>query len=158
MRRTFGKTLADLAEKDEKILLLVGDIGYGIFDDFRKKISERFINLGIAEQSMVGIGAGLALQGYTPFIYTITPFLIERAFEQIKLDVDEMKLNVKLVGYADYPEQGPTHSELDAKGLMDLLPNTKGFYPRNGNETRYMTEEMYKKGPAFMSLKSDPNF
>ena len=96
MRRKFGKILNNLAEKDKKIILLVGDIGYGIFDDFRKNHPKRFINLGICEQSLIGFAAGLALEGLKPWVYTITPFLIERPFEQIKLDVDQQKANVKL--------------------------------------------------------------
>ena len=85
MRRKFGKILNNLAKKDKKIILLVGDIGYGIFDDFRKEHPKRFINLGICEQSLIGFASGLALEGLKPWVYTITPFLIERPFEQIKV-------------------------------------------------------------------------
>ena len=110
MRRKFGKLINELAKKDEKIVLLVGDIGYGIFDDFRKDNPNRFFNLGICEQSLIGAASGMALEGLKPWVYTITPFLIERPFEQIKLDIDQQNVNVNLVGFADYPELGPTHS------------------------------------------------
>ena len=76
--------------------MLVGDIGYGIFDEFRKNHPKKFFNLGICEQSLIGVAAGMALEGLKPWVYTITPFLIERPFEQIKLDVNEQKTNVKL--------------------------------------------------------------
>ena len=99
MRRKFGKIINELATKDKKIFLIVGDIGYGIFDDFRKNHPKRFINLGICEQSLIGFAAGLSLEGYKPWVYTITPFLIERPFEQIKLDIDQQKANVNLVGF-----------------------------------------------------------
>ena len=106
MRRKFGKLINELAYKDKKIVLIVGDIGYGIFDDFRKNHPKRFFNLGICEQSIIGVASGMALDGLKPWVYTITPFLIERPFEQIKLDIDQQKANVKLVGFADYPKLG----------------------------------------------------
>ena len=77
----------------------------------------------------------MAIEGLKPWVYTITPFLIERPFEQIKLDIDQQKANVKLVGYADYPNLGPTHSELNGKKLMSLMKNIKSFFPRDSNET-----------------------
>ena len=119
MRRKFGKLINELAKKDKKIVLLVGDIGYGIFDDFRKDNPNRFFNLGICEQSLIGTASGMALEGLKPWVYTITPFLIERPFEQIKLDIDQQNVNVNLVGFADYPELGPTHSEKDGEKLIE---------------------------------------
>ena len=157
MRRKFGKVLNEIAKKDKKIILLVGDIGYGIFDDFRKENPKRFINMGICEQSLIGFASGLALEGFKPWVYTITPFLIERPFEQIKLDIDQQKVNVKLIGFADYPSLGPSHAELDAKKTMRLFKNIKSYFPKDGNETSLVVKQAYKKkGPAFISLKNDP--
>jgi transketolase len=154
MRKEFGKFMTELAEKDERVILVTGDIGYGIFDDFRKTYSDRFLNIGICEQSMISVAAGMSLEGLKPWVYTITPFLIERPFEQIKLDIDQQKANVKLVGYADYPNQGPTHRELDGEGLMRLLQNTRSFFPKSTEEARKAFEESYALvGPAFVSLK-----
>ena len=156
MRRKFGKIISDLAHKDDKIVLLVGDIGYGIFDDFRKNHPNRFFNLGICEQSLVGTAAGMALEGLKPWVYTITPFLIERPFEQIKLDINQQKANVNLVGFADYPSLGPTHSELNAKYLMKLFKNIKSFFPKDSRATEKAVISAYKmKSPSFISLKSD---
>ena len=135
MRRQFGKIISELADKDEKIYVLVGDIGYRVFDEFREKHPDRFINMGICEQSMIGVSAGMALEGLKPWVYTITPFLIERLFEQVKLDIDQQNVNVKLVGFADYPTLGPTHSELDGKRLMGLFNNISSFFPKDGKET-----------------------
>ena len=145
MRRKFGKVLNEIAKKDKKIILLVGDIGYGIFDDFRKENPKRFINMGICEQSLIGFASGLALEGFKPWVYTITPFLIERPFEQIKLDIDQQKANVKLVGFADYPSLGPSHAELNAKKLMKLFKNIKSFFPKDSIETEKATYKCYKK-------------
>ena len=157
MRRRFGKIITDLADRDESIIVLVGDIGYRVFDEFREKHPDRFINLGICEQSMIGVSAGMALEGLKPWVYTITPFLIERPFEQLKLDIDQQNVNVKLVGFADYPHLGPTHTELNGKEMMKLFTNITSFFPSDGEETKEMINQAYKKkGPTFISLKSDP--
>ena len=157
MRRTFGKIISELADMDEKIYVLVGDIGFRVFDEFRDKHPNRFINMGICEQSMIGVSAGMALEGLKPWVYTITPFLIERPFEQIKLDIDQQNVNVKLVGFADYPALGPTHTELNGKKLMQLFKNITSYFPKNGEETEKMTYQAYEReGPVFISLKSDP--
>tara|TARA_X000000368_G_C22980202_1_gene689551 strand:- start:146 stop:637 length:492 start_codon:yes stop_codon:yes gene_type:complete len=159
MRRKFGKIITELAKKDKKIILIVGDIGYGIFDEFRKEFPKRFFNLGICEQSIIGAAAGMSLEGLKPWVYTITPFLIERPFEQIKLDIDQQNVNVKLVGYADYPNLGPTHAELNAKKLMRLFKNIKSYYPKNSKETEKIVLNSYKKiGPHFIGLKADKEF
>ena len=156
MRRVFGKLINEIANKDNKVVLLVGDIGYGIFDDFRKNHKKRFFNLGICEQSLIGTASGMALEGLKPWVYTITPFLIERPFEQIKLDINQQKANVKLVGFADYPTLGPTHAELNAKKMMKLFNNIKSFYPKDSLETKKIVGKCYKiKGPTFISLKTD---
>ena len=158
MRRRFGKLINELARKDKKIVLLVGDIGYGIFDDFRKNNPKQFFNMGICEQSLIGVASGMALEGLKPWVYTITPFLIERPFEQVKLDIDQQNVNVNLVGFADYPELGPTHSEINGKKLMSLFKNIKSFFPKNSKETEKYVYQSYKNsGPNFISLKADKN-
>ncbi len=156
MRRKFGKLINTLAYKDKKIVLLVGDIGYGIFDDFRKEHPKKFFNMGICEQSLISTASGMALEGLKPWVYTITPFLIERPFEQIKLDIDQQNVNVNLVGFADYPSLGPSHSELNDKKLMSFFKNIKSYFPKSSNETELAVYKSYRnKGPNFISLKSD---
>ena len=156
MRRRFGKLINELAKKDDKIVLLVGDIGYGIFDEFRKTHPKKFFNLGICEQSLLGAASGMSLEGLKPWVYTITPFLIERPFEQLKLDINQQKVNVKLVGFADYPNLGPTHSETDAEIIMGLFKNIKSYFPNNSQDTEKAVYECYNnKGPNFISLKAD---
>ena len=156
MRRRFGKIINKLAKQDKKIVLIVGDIGYGIFDDFRKDNPDRFFNFGICEQSIIGCASGMSIEGLKPWVYTITPFLIERPFEQVKLDIDQQNVNVNLVGYADYPKQGPTHAELNGKKMMSLFKNIKSYFPKDSEETEKNIYESYKNlGPNFISLKSD---
>ena len=148
MRRRFGNIISQLAEKDEKLYVIVGDIGYRVFDEFRDKFPNRFINMGICEQSIISVASGMALEGLKPWIYTITPFLIERPFEQIKLDIDQQNVNVKLVGFADYPHLGPTHTELNGKEMMKLFTNITSFFPKDGEETQKMANKAYEKnGP-----------
>ena len=158
MRNRFGKIISKFADENDKIVILVGDIGYRVFDDFREKYPESFINMGICEQSMIGPASGMALEGLQPWVYTITPFLIERPFEQKKLDIDHQNVNVNLVGYSDYPNLGPTHTELNAEKTMELFNNIESFFPSDSDETEKMTYQAYERdGPSFISLKSDPN-
>jgi transketolase len=156
MRRRFGKIINELAKKDNKIVLLVGDIGYGIFDDFKKEHPKRFFNMGICEQSLIGVASGMALEGLKPWVYTITPFLIERPFEQIKLDIDQQNVNVKLVGFADYPTLGPSHQEMDGKKLMSLFKNIVSYFPSSSEDAEDVVYKCFKtNGPNFISFKTD---
>ena len=157
MRRRFGEVINQLADKDDKIIVIVADIGYRVFDEFREKYPNRFINMGICEQSIISAASGMALEGLKPWVYTITPFLIERPFEQVKLDIDQQNVNVNLVGFADYPSLGPTHTELDAKEMTKIFKNIKSFFPKDGDETEKNIIQAYEtKDPSFISLKSDP--
>lgn len=156
MRKQFAKTIVELAEHDDSIVLIYGDFGYGVIDGFRDAFPERCFNFGICEQAMISIAAGMALEGLKPYVYTITPFLIERPFEQVKLDIDQQCANVTLVGYADYPEQGPTHAELDAPYLMKMFKNIKSYFPTNALETHDALRQSYHTHmPSFISLKKD---
>ena len=157
MRRRFGEVISKLADEDEKIYVIVADIGYRVFDEFREKHPDRFINMGICEQSIISVASGMALEGLKPWVYTISPFLIERPFEQVKLDIDQQNVNVNLVGFADYPSLGPTHTELNAKKMMQLFRNIEAFFPKDGGETESVIMQAYRsESPSFISLKSDP--
>jgi len=155
MRNYFGKWITKQATLDDKIILLVGDIGFGIFDEFKRKFPDRYYNVGICEQSMVSMAAGLALAGMKPYVYTITPFLIERAFEQVKVDIDAMNLNVKLIGYADYPEQGITHREVLKPDILNkIFSNLKSYEPKSELHAGVVLDKSYQRGePTFISLK-----
>lgn len=156
MRREFGKIITKLAEEDKSIYLLSGDIGYDIFDEFRNKFPDRFLNLGICEQSIVSIASGMAIEGLKPYVYTITPFIIERALEQVKLDIEGQNVNVKLVGYADYPTLGATHAEIDARWSVSRFKNIISYFPTNTEETKTFVIESHKhERPSFISLKSN---
>jgi len=155
MRRAFGKTIVDIARKDPNIYLMTGDVVQEM-GDYRLLFPDRFYNFGLAEQSIISMAAGMASEGLRPVVYSITPFLLERPFEQIKIDIDEQRLPVMLVGYADYPLYGPTHRALDEQALCKMLKNTVSFFPRNAEETeRAMIEGYLLKKPCIICLKKD---
>ena len=156
MRYKFGKLLAEMIKKDPKIYVLCADIGFGVFDTLKAETPDHLINTGIAEQATIGMASGMAMEGYKPVVYTITPFLLERPYESIKLNVMQQKQNVKLVSYGDYPDLGPTHITSNLELLCEALkiPLLK---PKSVDETLSMTKDMFKhKNPIFMYLSKAP--
>ena len=112
-----------------------------------KKFPKRFYNCGIAEQNMVGLAAGLAIEGFIPVLYTITPFLTSRAFEQIRLDICYPKLKVIIVGTGaglSYSRLGPTHHSLEDLALMQSLPNLNVFCPGDSYELDNLLPNLIK--------------
>ena len=155
MRRAFGKTIVRLAEKDENIFLISGDVEQEM-EEFKDRFPDRYMNIGLCEQTMISMAGGMALEGMRPVVYSITPFLIERPFEQIKIDIDENNLPVMLVGQADYPTHGPTHKPLNPELLVSMLINTVGFFPRSLAETeKAMIDAYLMKKPSIISIKRD---
>jgi len=155
MRREFGKTIIELTQRDEKIILITGDVEHNM-DEFKRLFNKRFFDVGLCEQSMISLAAGMALEGFKPYVYSITPFILERPFEQVKLDIDQQNLNVKLIGYSDYPTAGPTHTELDGRGLSALFKNIQSYFPLTSEDTRKdLWESYWHKKPTFISLKRD---
>ena len=155
MRQAFGKTIVKLAEKDERLILLTGDVEQEM-DIFKEKFPDRFFNLGLCEQAITSMAAGLAIEGLRPVIYSITPFVIERPYEQVKVDIDEQNLPVMLIGYSDYPTHGPTHRPLNPERLATVFKNLQSHFPRNGAETeKAMIDAYLIKSPAMIYLKKD---
>ena len=155
MRVQFGKTLVKIAEKDPSVVLLIGDVEQEMAE-FKERWPDRFFNLGLCEQTIISMAAGMALEGLRPIVYSITPFLLERPFEQIKIDIDEQNLPVTLIGFSDYPTHGPTHRALNAEGLVALFKNIHGYFPSNSHETeKAMLDSHLMKSPAIICLKKD---
>lgn len=137
MRNAFADELAKLAKEDERVVLLSGDIGNKLFDSFKKNAPTRFYNCGVAEANMTGVAAGLAMLGYRPFIYSITPFVTVRCLEQIRIDICYHDLPVTIVGTGaglSYAELGPTHHSCDDIGLLRILPNMSVVCPCDSME------------------------
>lgn len=156
MRREFGRVITEIIRKDKRAYFLSLDVGFGIFDKLKEENPSHYINLGVTEQASVGVASGMALEGLKPYIYTITPFLLERPYEQIKLDIVEQNANVKLVGFWDYPKDGPTHITKDVGKLCDAL-GIPLYQPKNAAEAREMLLKAHEiPSPAFFSLTRNP--
>jgi transketolase len=160
-RETYAKTLEALAETDERIVAVVNDsVGSSKLVGFQKRFPDRLVNVGIAEQLMVGVGAGLANGGKTPFVSAAACFLTARAMEQIKADVAYSATNVKLCGISSgvaYGELGPTHHSIEDFAWLRLLPNLTIIAPSD----RWETAEAIKaaaatEGPFFLRLSRMP--
>ena len=126
MRNRFINDLIFAAEENEKIVLVVGDLGYGVVEPFAKKFPNRFFNSGVAEQNMMGFSAGLASEGYHVFVYSIANFPLFRCAEQIRNDVDYHKLPVTVVsvgGGLSYGNLGYSHHAVQDYSLVRSFPN-----------------------------------
>jgi transketolase len=139
MRNAFADEILKLAREDQRIVLLMGDIGNRLFDKYRAEFPDRFYNCGIAEANMVSMAAGLAGSGFRPVCYTITPFLTYRVMEQIRLDVCYHHQPVILVGTGaglSYASLGATHHSLEEMGMLRLLPDLVVACPGDEKELR----------------------
>ena len=144
MRKVFINTLIELARKDENIVLITPDMGFSVLEPFFEEFPKRAINCGIAEQNAISMAAGLALSGKKPYVYTIIPFLVERAFEQVKLDIAYMNTNVKLIGIGagfTYGAAGATHHATEDIALMRVLPNMTVCCPGDNNEAEQIIRQ-----------------
>jgi len=134
MRKEFSDTLYELAKKDKNIVVIVADISHGLFEKFRKKFPKRYFNIGICEPSIVNLAAGLNKVGLIPFVHTIAPFLIQRSYEQIKLDFGYQKLNINLVSVGssfDYSKLGCSHHCYEDVANLKHFKRSKIFIQGN---------------------------
>lgn len=151
MRPTLAKCLIEAASKNNKIIFLTADLGFGVFDEFREKFPERYINVGIAEAGMVSVAAGLAAEGFVPVVYSIASFLLPKTFEQIKLlsVYNENKLIVIGAGGGlSYSMSGPSHHSLDDLALALLIPKINVFCPSGPDSLRLVLDESLKSNES----------
>jgi transketolase len=156
-RIIFAKTLIKLAQENPKIVVVCNDsIGSSNLTEFRDLFSERLIDVGIAEQNMVGIAAGLANSGLIPFVCAASPFLTGRALEQIKADVVYSRANVKLCGMSPgvaYGELGPTHHSIEDIAWMRALDSLTIVLPADEMQTKEaLIWAANTEGPVFMRI------
>ena len=162
MRNEFAKTITELALKKKDIVLLAGDIGNKLFDDFKKNNPKRFYNCGVAESNMTGVASGLAASGYRPVTYTITPFNPSRCFEQIRLDICYPNLPVIIVGTGSglsYASLGATHHSMEDISILRTLPNLQIICPGDKKEVKEALIKAYKsKKPTYIRIgkKGEP--
>jgi transketolase len=156
MRTAFVETLCELAAKDERIWLLTGDLGFSVLERFAQQFPERFVNVGVAEQNMTGMAAGLAMCGKTVFTYSIANFPVMRCLEQIRNDVCYHQANVKIVavgGGFSYGAQGYTHHAIEDLAVMRAMPNMTVVAPGDITEVRLATRAVTEyTGPCYLRL------
>ena len=154
-RESFGKALVELGKENKDVVVLTADLaGATKTSLFEKEFPDRFINVGIAEQNLIGISAGLATTGKIPFASTFAMFAAGRAYDQIRNSVAYPKLNVKICGThagVTVGEDGATHQMLEDLSLMRSIPNTTVFCASDDTQTQKKTKEIAKlDGPVYI--------
>jgi transketolase len=157
-RGYFAYYLHKAMEQDPDIWVISIDLGYGMLDRIREDFPDRFLNTGASEQAAMGIAVGLAMQGKKPFIYSISTFLIYRAFETIRNYINREEIPVRLVGGGrdkDYEHDGFSHDATDIlTALNRCFPNIKLLWPDEKEEVEAMVNQMVGEGrPWFISLR-----
>ena len=125
VRRTFIRTLAEIAEHDERIVLLTGDLGYTVIEPFADRFPQRDFNVGVAEQNLIGLATGLGESGFIPFVYSIATFVTMRAYEFIRNGPLAHHLPIRIIGVGggfEYSHAGFTHYGVDDIGVLRVQP------------------------------------
>ena len=156
MRDAFVKELIEIAEADKRVWLLTGDLGFKVLETFAEKFSDRFVNVGVAEQNMIGVAAGIAMAGNIPYVYSLGNFPVMRCLEQIRNDVCYHNLPVRIValgGGLTYGSLGYTHHSVEDLGVMNAMPGLKVIAPGDPFEASAATRALAKlPGPAYLRL------
>jgi transketolase len=156
MRQTALDTITELARRDNRVVFIGSDLGAGTMDAFRADMPERCFMEGVSEQSIVGMAAGLALEGFIPFVNTIATFLTRRCFEQVAVDLCLHNLPVRLIangGGVVYAPLGPTHLAIEDMAILRALPNMTVVAPSDAVEMRHMVRAtMDMPGPVYIRL------
>ncbi len=159
MRGAFIRTLVELAEQDPRILLLTADLGYMAVEPFAEKFPDRFFNVGVAEQNMIGVATGLAEAGYIPFTYSIVTFAALRSYEFIRNGPIVHQLPVRIVGVGggfEYGTNGITHYGLDDVGVLAVQPGVTVIAPADHLQTKTALKATWDMpGPVYYRLGKD---
>jgi len=160
MRQAFSEALVREATRDPRVLLLTGDHGYALFDEFRKTCPGQYINAGIAEQNMVGVAAGLAKAGFRPVVYGLSAFVPVRVLEQIKIDVCYEQLPVVFIGDGAglvYSTLGTSHQSFEDIAALRAVPHLDILSPCDAAETTACLQAAFERGsPVYFRMgKSD---
>ncbi len=156
MRNNLAFRLFDMAKSDKKIFLITGDAGYGVWDDFQKQFSDRFLNLGVAEQNAMSFAAGLSMTGFKVVVYNITPFVLYRCYEQVRNDICYQNLPVTIIGIGSgvsYAPLGMTHYSVEDIGIARTLPNLEILSPIDPVESIASIEyAIESKSPTYIRI------
>lgn len=156
MRNSFAKALLAEARNDPRIILVTGDLGYGILDEFQRELPKQFMNVGIAEQSMMSLAAGLAGEGFRPFVYSIANFSTFRCLEQIRNDVSYMNNPVTIISVGaglGYGSHGYSHHAIEDIAIIRALGNVEIYSPGDPDETvNCLRKILNSSSPAYLRL------
>jgi transketolase len=156
LRTAFIRSLTDLASRDPRIVLLTGDMGFGVLDEFRAKHPKQFYNVGVAEQNLAGVSAGLALAGHVVFTYSIGNFPTLRCLEQLRSDVCFHNADVKIVsvgGGLAYGPLGVSHFAIEDLAVLRALPNMTVVAPGDPIEVAQLVPQIVeRRGPVYFRL------
>lgn len=157
MKRLLADLLLEQAKENKDIFVLTGDLGMGMWDKFKEELPDQFLNCGASEQAMLDIAVGMAYEGKIPFVYSITPFLLYRAFETIRTYINHEKLNIKLLGGGrdeDYKNEGYSHNANDALEILNTQRNISRYWPETDEEIPVILKKVLDEdGPSFISLR-----
>ncbi len=162
MRQQMVKTLEELMANDERLVVVLAEISYSLFNKNTTEFAERILNLGIMEQTMVSVAAGIAMEGFIPVIHSITPFLVERPFEQIKDDFCYQQLGGNFISTGasyDYSTEGMTHHGPGDVQILRSLPGMQIVVPGTPGEFDTLFRASYANGsPTYyrLAIKSNP--
>jgi len=156
VRQAFVKTISELMQGDDSIMLLTADTGFHVFDEFQNVFPDRYLNVGISEAAMIGMAAGLAIDGKQVFVYGIAPFVTMRCFEQIRVCLCYPNLPVRIVGVGaglTYGPAGMTHHSIEDIAVMSCLPNMAVVCPGDPVEVREAVRaSVGLPGPCYLRL------
>ena len=156
MRKEFSSWVEEVGGRHEDTLFLTGDLGYNALENVARAMGKRFINVGVCEQNMISLAAGLAQQGLSPFCYSIAPFAAFRPAEQIRLDVCIHNMNVKIIGNGGgygYGIMGATHHAIEDLAVLSSFPNMRCYVPVANDDVESVCDAMYaRKGPSYLRL------
>jgi transketolase len=158
MRKQFRDTIMDLSTHDDKIVMVLGDVSVYLFNDFKERYPDRFYNMGICENTLISVAAGLSSQGFFPFVHTIAPFVTERSFEQIKLDMcyNQFGGNIVSCGASfDYAWDGATHHCYSDLAILRTLPGIEVIQPGSKREVDILLKSQYNNGKTTYFRLSD---
>ena len=161
MRKQFKNTVMDLAGQDDNIVMVFGDVSVYLFKEFQNKYPARFYNMGICENTLVSVAAGLGAMGFNTFVHTIAPFITERSYEQIKLDMCYSRFGGNIVSCGasfDYAWDGATHHSYTDLAILRLLPGMEVLQPGSRKELDILLRNLYNNGnTTYFRLSDHPH-
>src|SRR5262249_32417882 len=156
MRKEFSSWIENFGRNESRFIFLTGDLGFAALENVQAALQERFVNMGVCEQNMISVAAGLAQQGLMPACYSIAPFAVFRPYEQIRVDLSLHNMNVKIVGNGGgygYGIMGATHHALEDIAVVSTLQHVVCFIPLCNSDVEGACEALFRYvGPSYLRL------